>query len=121
MYTFLPGWVMRLYHDFDKHEHVYQDLCNLACHESTIDLCYVKKLPILMDISEMFPMMWRFMPMLDLHVDVLMSRDLDSIINKRESAAVAEWIQSSHSLHVIRDHPLHVKEILGGLFGIKLG
>ena len=121
MYTFLPGWVMRLYHDFDKHEQVYQDLCNLACHESTIDLCYVKKLPVLMDISEVFPMMWRFMPMLDLQVDIMMSRDLDSIINKRESAAVAEWIQSSHSLHVIRDHPLHVKEILGGLFGIKLG
>ena len=59
--------------------------------------------------------------MLDLQVDILMSRDLDSLINERESAAVTEWIKSPDALHVIRDHPLHKKEILGGLFGIKLG
>ena len=59
--------------------------------------------------------------MLDLQVDILMSRDLDSLINERESAAVTEWIKSPYALHVMRDHPLHKKEILGGLFGIKLG
>ena len=59
--------------------------------------------------------------MLDLQVDILMSRDLDSLINERESAAVTEWIKSPYALHVMRDHPLHKNEILGGLFGIKLG
>ena len=59
--------------------------------------------------------------MLDLQVDILMSRDLDSLINERESVAVTEWIKSPYALHVMRDHPLHKKEILGGLFGIKLG
>ena len=85
------------------------------------DLCNVKKLPVLDDVREIFPMIWRFFPMLDLQVDILMSRDLDSLINERESAAVKDWIKSPYALHVMRDHPLHKKEILGGLFGIKLG
>ena len=59
--------------------------------------------------------------MLDLQVDILMSRDLDSLINERESAAVTEWIKSPDALHIMRDHPLHKREILGGIFGIKLG
>ena len=86
-----------------------------------LDLCNVKKLPVMDDVREIFPMIWRFLPMLDLQVDILMSRDLDSLINERESASVTEWIKSPYTLHVMRDHPLHKKEILGGLFGIKLG
>ena len=49
-----------------------------------LDLCNVKKLPVLDDVREIFPMIWRFLPMLDLQVDILMSRDLDSLINERD-------------------------------------
>ena len=59
--------------------------------------------------------------MLDTQVDIMMSRDLDSLINERESAAVFEWIESPFAFHTMRDHPLHKIEIVGCCFGIKLG
>ena len=112
---------MRLYYDIGENSSSYQDICSLACKDSSIDLCNIRKLPILSDAREIFPTIWRFLPMLDLQVDAMMSRDLDSIINERESAAVLQWIKSPYAFHIMRDHPLHSKEIMAGLFGIKLG
>ena len=31
---------------------------------------------------------------------------------------MAEWVKSGKLLHVMRDHPQHGIEIMGGLFGI---
>ena len=44
---------------------------------------------------------------------MLLSRDLDGRISPRESAAVAEWLQSKKPLHVMRDNPFHKKAIMG--------
>ena len=42
------------------------------------------------------------------------SRDLDSRISARESAAVREWLSSEdHAFHFMRDNPAHGIEILG--------
>ena len=112
---------MRLYYDIDKNSNSYQEICSLACKDSSIDVCNIRKLPILGDAKEIFPTIWRFLPMLDLQVNAMMSRDLDSIINERESAAVSQWMKSPYAFHIMRDHPLHSKEIMAGLFGIKLG
>ena len=50
-----------------------------------------------------------------------MPRDVDSHINEREQAAVLEWqSQSQEPLHIMRDHPDHNTEILGGMFGLNL-
>ncbi len=54
-----------------------------------------------------------------LQVDVFLSRDLDSVVTDREAAAVAEFLDSSSSFHVMRDHPAHTAEILGGMWGAK--
>ena len=68
----------------------------------------------------MFGMTWRFLPVSDPLVDVTLSRDLDSLITMREVAAVEEWLNSSHSFHIMVDHPGHGKiDILGGLWGAK--
>jgi len=42
-----------------------KDLCKAACHDPNLDLCHDKKIPSLGDISKVFPMNWRFMPLLD--------------------------------------------------------
>ncbi len=47
------------------------------------------------------------------------SRDLDSHISLREATAVAEWAASNRSYHIMRDHPFHSVEILGGMFGMR--
>ena len=40
-----PGWTMRLYYDLDKKDSVLKDLCDLACHDDSIDICDTKNLP----------------------------------------------------------------------------
>ena len=64
-------------------------------------------------------MFWRFFPMNDNDVDVFIVRDTDSRINKREEAAVNEWLSSDKILHVMRDHPHHYYKILGGMWGYR--
>lgn len=72
------------------------------------------------NVTELFPMNWRFLPTVDVQVSQFMSRDLDSLIGKREVAAVKEWLQTRKTLHIMRDHPLHLAEIMGGLWGMNL-
>ena len=42
-----------------------KDLCDLACNDSNIDICYVRDIPMLGDVSKVFAMNWRFFPMVD--------------------------------------------------------
>lgn len=63
----------------------------------------------------------RFLPALDPDVDVFISRDCDSRLTTREKAAVDEWLESDNSFHIMRDHPWHGSQILGGMFGMKHG
>jgi len=64
-------------------------------------------------------MFWRFDPIKDKSVDVFISRDTDSRLNYRERAAVNEWLMSDKLLHIMRDHPYHRTQILGGMWGLR--
>lgn len=64
-------------------------------------------------------MFWRFEPIADPTVEVMISRDTDSRLSRREAAAVNEWLESNELFHVMRDHPAHSTEILGGMWGAK--
>ena len=66
-------------------------------------------------------MFWRFLPASDPLVEVMISRDTDSRLNEREKEAVGEWITSYKAFHIMRDHPYHGTEILGGMWGAKRG
>ena len=50
----------------------------------------------------------------------MISRDLDSRFSDREKFAVQEWLNSNKSHHIMRDHPHHDFEVLGGLWGSKV-
>lgn len=117
---FYPNWTMRLYHDLDPNTEHFTQLCQFACENPHIDLCQIKNIPGLGNVQKLFPMNWRFLPTLDSQVSQFMSRDLDSLIYKREAAAVQEWCKSKKSFHIMRDHPRHKTAILGGMWGIKL-
>ena len=89
------GWTMRLYYDLDPGpagQLQLRQLCELACADPQLDLCRVRSLPgrPLEDASEVYPLLWRFLPTLDPQVSVFLSRDLDSRITAREVAAVSE-------------------------------
>lgn len=115
-----PDWILRLYYDLPEDHYLMKDLCELACHNDKIDLCFIQEIPALGNVSKVFPMNWRFFPMLDPQVSHMVSRDLDSLLNKREVAAVNEWLESDKAFHFMRDHPAHGIEILGSGWGIRM-
>jgi len=84
------------------------------------DLCPVNSLPQFGDLSSVFGMTWRFLPISDPTVDIMVSRDLDSRFTAREQAAVSEWLQSELPFHSMRDNLHHGVEILGGMWGARL-
>lgn len=71
------------------------------------------------DLDKIKPMMWRFEPIDDPDVCIMMSRDTDTRIWLREVLAVDEWLHSDKLFHIMRDHPYHGEKILGGMFGTK--
>lgn len=64
-------------------------------------------------------MFWRFEAASDPDVDVMISRDCDSRITAREVSAVNQWLSSGAMFHIMRDHPHHATEILGGMWGVR--
>jgi hypothetical protein len=65
-------------------------------------------------------MFWRFLPGCDPDITFI-SRDTDSRLDFREKYAVDEWIASDKDFHIMRDHPYHKIEILGGMWGARNG
>lgn len=65
-------------------------------------------------------MFWRFRPFNLDNVDIFLSRDADSRITDREIKFINEFIKSNKCFHIIRDHPGHRIEILGGTFAVKV-
>lgn len=53
--------------------------------------------------------------------DIMISRDTDSRLSEREKKAVDEWLNSPYDFHIMRDHPYHGTEILGGMWGARNG
>jgi hypothetical protein len=66
-------------------------------------------------------MFWRFEDASDPQVDIMISRDTDSRLTLRERVAVDEWVSGGKGFHIMRDHPYHAVEILGGMWGSKKG
>ncbi|KAF4528042.1 hypothetical protein B566_EDAN016662 [Ephemera danica] len=115
-----PDWVMRVYHNASD-PHARQLLCQTQCsYGEFLDTCFVGDLPGYGNLTDIHPMVWRFLPMSDPLVDVALSRDLDSILSVREQAAVQEWLSTGAALHVMRDHKDHKTELLGGTWGAHL-
>ena len=103
----------------------------------SLHLCPVHNIPHIGDVSRVMGMTWRFLPLADPSVDIMVSRDLDSRcflpdklpannklfisrFTSREEAAVAEWLSSSLPFHTMRDHPDHQVEIMGGMWGARM-
>ena len=86
-----------------------------------VDLCYVTRVLEIRNISRpLFPMTWRFLPLMDPTVDRMLPRDSDSLITAREVEAVREWLTDSNAtFHLMRDHWGHCStDILGGIITV---
>lgn len=98
-----PGWMCRFYVGEDVTDDIIERLVNLQAEV------------VRMDGADWNGMFWRFLAAAD--SDVMISRDTDSRLSIREKAAVDEWLASDRVFHIMRDHPYHATEILGGMWG----
>lgn len=62
---------------------------------------------------------WRFLPISDHTVDIMISRDTDSRLCMREKYAVDDWLSTDKGFHIMKDHPYHYARIMAGMFGAK--
>jgi hypothetical protein len=102
-----PDWICRFYIGSDVPKNIISDLKTLQSET------------IMMDGSGWNGMFWRFLAADS--DDIVLSRDTDSRLNLREKAAVDDWLNSDRDFHIMRDHPYHGTEILGGMWGARNG
>ena len=102
-----PDWVCRFYVGNDVSRDITGELIKLGSEV------------VFMGDSGWNGMFWRFFAADS--ADVMISRDTDSRLGLREKAAVDEWLDSDKDFHIMRDHPYHATEILGGMWGVRRG
>lgn len=70
------------------------------------------------DINTCKQMMQRFESILDLNVEMMMSRNTNTKILLRKKLAVDEWLKFDKLFHIMQDHVHHSFIILGGMLYI---
>jgi hypothetical protein len=114
-----PDWIVRVYYYSLNMSQA--EINHIEDTYENVDFCDSTNIPVLGNVVDWLPgKMQRFLPIADSLVDAYMSRDIDSPILERETIIVNAWLDSKHTIHIIRDHPEHAISILGGLWGIKL-
>ena len=104
-----PGWIARFYCGSSVPQEIIKEIKHYEnCEVVMID-----------EPGDWRGMFWRFYPASDSDVEVMLSRDTDSRLNMREKLAVDEWLASDKSFHIMRDHPWHGTQILGGMWGVR--
>jgi len=109
--SIFPGWIARFYCGTSVPENIIKELKGYSNVEVVI----------MSEEGNWNGMFWRFFPASELDVDVMISRDTDSRLNEREKSAVDEWLASDKDFHIMRDHPWHGTQILGGMWGVRNG
>ena len=106
-----PGWTVRFYTDETVPVRVIEEL-----HSTGAEIVGQNPRPY-----PNYGRYWRFLVANDPRVDRFIIRDADSRLNVREAAAVAAWIKSGKSFHVMRDSVHHNSKMLGGMWGGRSG
>jgi len=108
-----PGWICRFYYNSSADPQIIQALSKLPQVE------LVNQDTPRRNLKHYLNTLWRFQPMFDPTVEIMISRDTDSRLNWREKAAVDQWLASSLDFHIMRDHPRHGARIMAGMFGCR--
>jgi hypothetical protein len=106
---FFSGWTVYIYHDGNFK---FEDINIQSIKKNNVEFKLVND-------KNLNAMQWRFLPIDEPDVELFISRDLDSRFSDREIQSINEWIESDKIVHIMRDHPHHHYEILGGMWGMK--
>ncbi|PVE05633.1 tetratricopeptide repeat protein [Limnohabitans planktonicus] len=104
----LPDWTCRFYVDETVPEAVRTALQTMGAQVLMVSA---------QDRQELSGLMWRFSVLEDPGVDRYLIRDADSLISKREAAAVQAWVRSGRFFHLMRDYFSHTELLLAGMWG----
>lgn len=104
----LPQWTCRFYVDATVPEQVRASLQAMGAHVKMVRE---------QDQQALSGLMWRFLVLDDPGVDRFLIRDADSLISKREVAAIKAWQQSEQCFHLMRDYFSHTELLLAGMWG----
>lgn len=113
-----PDWICRFYIDRSSDINLIRSISGNNVEVILMD----SKVTNYENISDRFNhsgLFWRFLPLLEKDVNIVISRDCDSRISKREVDAVNEWLSSDKDFHIMRDHPYHQVPILSGMWGSR--
>ncbi len=110
---------LEYYPDFECWIYIHKETVPQSTIEELIKLKNVKIIIKTGDLSKNKPMTWRFEAIDNDEVEIMMARDTDTRFLLREKLAVDEWLNSNQIFHIMRDHPHHGFEILGGMFGTR--
>ena len=100
-----PDWICRVY------------IPNTEPSEKINELLNIKDLEVFIVDTNICLRALRFLPYDNRDVSIWISRDLDSVLNWREKAAVDEWVKSDKILHTMADNHQHVWNVSGGKRG----
>lgn len=106
-----PGWTARFYVDSSVPAAVIDQL-----KAERAEVLHAPKLD-----AARYGLFWRFLVEDDPNVDLYLVRDVDSVVNIRERAAVEDWLASGKPYHVMRDYPSHCELMLAGMWGAHRG
>ena len=106
---YYPEWISRFYCGQDVDQSIIDILRNIPNTE----------IVLMTEPTNWTGMFWRFYAASD--SDIMLSRDADARISKREACAVNDWLSSGKDFHIMRDHPYHARAIMGGMWGCKNG
>lgn len=115
--TYYPDFTCRFYVDSSQKE-----LAKKLESSNNTEIVFLKDEKSLKFPDERFThtgLFWRFLPLKDNDIEILLSRDCDSRISFRESKAVEEWLKTDKNFHIMRDHPYHQVPILAGMWGCR--
>ncbi len=108
---YFPDWICRFYIGKSTPENIINKIISFK----NTEVIRMK------DNGDWTGMFWRFEAIADPEVSIMLSRDVDSRLSRREYESVKEFEQSNKKFHIIRDHQYHNIPILGGLWGAKRG
>jgi hypothetical protein len=110
---------LQMYPDFECWFYIHTETVPKEIVETLSKMENVKLFFKTGDLAVIKPMMWRFEAIDDPEVEIMMSRDTDTRFLQREKLAVDEWVSSDAMFHIMRDHPYHDTQILGGMYGVR--
>lgn len=107
-----PGWIMHVSYTQTANQKIINELSKIPWVE----------LEMYNEPNHSKNTMLRFIPGMYPQNDVVIFRDADSRLLKRDYLAVMDWLNNSDKkVHLMRDHPANKSKIMAGLWGVREG